>query len=128
MTLGEAARAVSVSKATISKALANGRISYVEKTPAGYQIDPAELFRVFPPKRLIPPVSEHVETPVNTAATPSLEVQLLRQQIEDLRADRDAWRDQAQRLLLAAPTQAPAPTGKPKKSGWFGFGKSGDDK
>lgn len=115
MTLGEAARAAGVSKATISKALSSGRMSYVEQTPAGYQIDPAELFRVFPPKRLAPHVSEQLETP-------SIEVELLRQQIEDLRADRDAWREQAQRLLLAPPG-APA---KPKR-GWFGFRQSADD-
>lgn len=121
LTLGEAARAAGVSKATISKALANGRVSYVEKTTAGYQIDPAELFRVFPPKRLNPVVSEHVETPVNTTAVSALEVELLRQQLEDVRADRDAWRDQAQRLLLAGPTTVPV-----KKFGWFGLKKSGD--
>lgn len=121
LSLGQAAKAAGISKATLSKALASGRVSYVSKGTAGYQLDPAEVFRVFPPKRVIPPVSEHVETPVNTTAVSAFEVELLRQQLEDVRADRDAWRDQAQRLLLAGPTTVPV-----KKFGWFGLKKSGD--
>jgi hypothetical protein len=33
------------------------------------------------------------------------ELQLLRERVEDLQRDRDAWRDQAQRLALAGPEQ-----------------------
>ena len=36
-------------------------------------------------------------------------VRTLREQVEDLRTDRDSWREQAQRLLLTA--------GEPKKNG-----------
>lgn len=121
LSLGQAAKAAGISKATLSKALASGRVSYVSKGTAGYQLDPAEVFRVFPPKRVMPPVSEQFETPVNTTAVSAFEVELLRQQLEDVRADRDAWRDQAQRLLLAGPTTVPV-----KKFGWFGLKKSGD--
>ncbi len=121
LSLGQAAKAAGISKATLSKALSSGRVSYVSKGTAGYQLDPAEVFRVFPPKRVMSPVSEQFETPVNTMAVPALEVELLRQQLEDVRADRDAWRDQAQRLLLAGPTTTPV-----KKFGWFGLKKSGD--
>jgi hypothetical protein len=120
LSLGQAAKAAGISKATLSKALASGRVSYVSKGTAGYQLDPAEVFRVFPPKRVNPPVSEQFETPVNTMAVSALEVELLRQQLEDVRADRDAWRDQAQRLLLAGPTNIPV-----KKFGWFGLKKPG---
>jgi hypothetical protein len=48
LTLGQAAREAGVAKSTISKALASGKLSYREKNPDGYKIDPAELFRVFP--------------------------------------------------------------------------------
>jgi hypothetical protein len=48
MTLNEAAKASGRSKGTISKALNTGRLSYISKTDSGYQIDPSELFRVFP--------------------------------------------------------------------------------
>jgi hypothetical protein len=48
LTLGQAAREAGVAKSTISKALASGKLSYREKNPEGYKIDPAELFRVYP--------------------------------------------------------------------------------
>ena len=48
LTLGQAAKVCGRSKPTLSNALKNGRLSYIEKTPSGYKIDPAELNRVFP--------------------------------------------------------------------------------
>jgi hypothetical protein len=118
MSLGQAAKQALVSKATISKALASGRLSYVSKSSAGYQIDPAELFRVFPPKPLATVESERSETPVETGKSEAdrIELQLLRERVEDLQRDRDAWREQAQRLTLAGPEQQP-------KRGWSLFGR-----
>lgn len=105
MTLGEAAKAAGVSKATISKALAKGRLSYVSKDTAGYQIDPAELFRAFPPK---PPETLNTERLATHPETVDLrvlraELDAARELVAELKADRDAWRDQAQRLALPAP-------------------------
>ncbi len=48
LSLGQAAKEAGVAKSTISKALSSGKLSYAEKGTAGYKIDPAELFRVFP--------------------------------------------------------------------------------
>jgi hypothetical protein len=50
-TLNEAAKETGRSKGTISKALNNGKLSYISKTKSGYQIEPEELFRVFPLKQ-----------------------------------------------------------------------------
>src|SRR5215213_4495234 len=47
-TLGTAAKAAGVSKSTIHRAIKSGRMSARTKDGSGYQIDPAELFRVFP--------------------------------------------------------------------------------
>jgi len=47
-SLGQAAKEAGVAKSTISKALSSGKLSYREKNPEGYKIDPAELFRVYP--------------------------------------------------------------------------------
>lgn len=107
-----------MSKATISKALKSGRLSYVSKSTAGYEIDPAELFRVFPPKPLLTVDSERSETPVKTGESDvsRVELQLLRERVEDLQRDRDAWRDQAQRLALAGPEQQP-------RKGWSLFAR-----
>jgi len=115
LSLGQAAKEAGVSKATVSKALKSGRLSYVSKSTAGYEIDPAELFRVFPKKPLITVASEQSETPEETVETASLavEVRLLRERLAEVQEERDAWRDQAQRLALPAPDQ-------PKRRGWFG--------
>src|SRR3984893_16392941 len=48
LSLGRAAKEAGVAKSTISKALSSGKLSYREKNSDGYQIDPAELFRVYP--------------------------------------------------------------------------------
>jgi hypothetical protein len=48
LTLGEAAKASKVTKSAISKAIKNGRISAAKDELGRYQIDPAELFRVYP--------------------------------------------------------------------------------
>lgn len=52
LSAGEAARAVGVSTAAISKAIKAGRLPYVEKTKQGYRIDPAALFHVFRSRRI----------------------------------------------------------------------------
>lgn len=102
MTLGEASKATGVSKATLSKALKSGRLSYLEKTSAGYQIDPAELFRVFPTKRIETPARERLETAKETLDVEVLRIKLeaMQQRAEAAEADRDAWKEQAQRLAL----------------------------
>jgi hypothetical protein len=118
LSLGQAAKEAGVSKATISKSLKSGRLSYTSKSPAGYEIDPAELFRVFPKKPLVTVSSEHVETPVETGKTSAetVELQLLRERIAELQSERDAWREQAQRLALTGPASE-------GKKGWKLFGR-----
>ena len=49
LTLGQAAKQTGKSKATISKYIKTGKLSYVSKGSSGYQLDPAEVFRVFTP-------------------------------------------------------------------------------
>jgi len=48
LTIGQAAKETGKSKSTISRAIKTGRIS-AQKTGDRYEIDPAELFRAFPP-------------------------------------------------------------------------------
>lgn len=50
LTLGQAAKAASVAKSTISRAIGEGRLSAGQDESGAYCIEPAELFRVFPPK------------------------------------------------------------------------------
>ncbi len=48
-TLGTAAKAAGKSKSTILRAIQNGVISATKGPQGNYQIDPAELHRVYPP-------------------------------------------------------------------------------
>lgn len=49
LTLGEAEREVDVTKSTISRAIKDGRLSATRNEHGHFQIDPAELFRVYEP-------------------------------------------------------------------------------
>lgn len=76
-TLGTAAKAAGVGKATISRAIANGRLS-AERQPGGaFAIDASELHRVFPPP--VPPEqagerTDTPETPLRNGADHTIEV------------------------------------------------------
>lgn len=110
-TLGAAAKASRKSKATISKAIKSGRLSALKDDTGVYQIEPAELHRVYPlnveneqdrtPKT-------PVETPDKGASVRELQARLeaaherladKEAMIADLREDRDRWRQQATSLL-----------------------------
>lgn len=108
-TLGEAAKAVGKSKATLSKAIKNGRMSAVRQDDGSFSIDPSELHRVYPPT---PPSTVHreqyetpQETEVNSRVLIELRVKLeaAHKRIEDLEEDREEWRKQANRLLSHTP-------------------------
>jgi hypothetical protein len=110
-TLGEAAKAVGKSKATLSKAVKSGRLSAIKKEDGSFSIEAVELHRVYPPAPLETVNSEQKETPmetgVNTAEIMVLQAKLdaARERISDLEEDRDAWRLQASRLLTSPPQQ-----------------------
>ena len=74
LTLGEAEDEVGVAKSTISRAIKAGRLSAKKNEHGHYQIDPAELFRVYPPSpRNSEETPERNETqhPVQHNATPA---------------------------------------------------------
>jgi excisionase family DNA binding protein len=130
LTLGQAARLTGLGKTTITRAIKAGRLSATRRDDGSYEIDPAELHRVY---------SIRPETPETVAqsghavrdATPSerprdgggdpvtvrlatleAEVQGLTALLdevkasrEELRRDRDAWRHQAQTLALIDQTK-----------------------
>lgn len=108
-TLGEASKVTGVQKSTLSKALKSGKISYFEKTSAGYKIDPSELFRVYPRQPQSTDadtvVSERLETPENNPDFIRLQVEVeqLRERLSETQAQRDEWMKQAQQLALPKP-------------------------
>lgn len=112
LTLGKAAIEAGKSKPTILKALKTGRLSGV-KVGAEWQIESSELFRVYPP---IAKVNDNYSHQVNHLEN-LLEVAVLQakldaahQLIEDLKDDREHWRQQANRLLNAPPAPTPTPS------------------
>src|SRR5580704_11329480 len=111
-TLGTAATAAGLTKSTTHRAIKAGRISATKNDTGDWSIDPAELHRVFPPVTVEPVPLERDATPQLEAMVAKLEVEitalkgisdLLRCQLDDVRTDRDAWREQAARLALPAP-------------------------
>jgi hypothetical protein len=126
LSLSEAAIAAGIAKSTIWRAVKAGRISATRTVTGTYQIDPAELFRAYPAN----PKNVEMKQPapaIETGLIPALEAQigtlkevsgLLKEQLEDIRKDRDAWRTQAessQRLLV---------DGRPRRRGLFGWRKA----
>lgn len=95
LTLGQAAEMCGWSKGAISKAIKSGKMSVHEKTKAGFQLDPAEVLRVFP-KKTETSLSEQLETPekrIGNSAV-SAEVNALRQQISTVELERTREREQ----------------------------------
>ncbi len=132
LTMGEAAKEAGISKATLSRAIKNGRVSATRNDKGGYDIDPAELFRVYPRntatgsangsmKQDATPASTPNETPALRAEIEGLKAQLalMKSHADDLKDQRDGWQKQAegsQRLLADQ---------RPVRRGWFGLGKTG---
>jgi hypothetical protein len=121
-TLGKAARATGKSKTTLHRAITSGKLSAIRNTDGEYEIDPAELMRVFEIVTPEPQKRHDMERSVTVDETPVLraEIEGLKQQLALLKDERDDLRrrldeDSAERrrltLLL---TELPAmPTRKP---------------
>jgi hypothetical protein len=132
-SLRTAAQQVGVSKSTVLRGLQTGRLSGTRTEAGGWEIDASELFRVYPPKGAPGAPHQSVTRPMGHGAPPDdaapgahdpalnerlaaldAEVRLLRELIgradreaDDLRAQRDAWRVQAQAALSDQRTARP---------------------
>jgi hypothetical protein len=105
-TAGTAAKAVGKTKSTITKAIASGKLSAIKNDNGAWEIDASELYRVYPPTPLETVKIEQndtlKETDGNSKEIEALErlLKAAEEQINDLKADRDEWRKQANQLLL----------------------------
>ena len=114
-TLAMAAKATGLNRSTVLRAIKSGKVSAAKNEHGEWQIDPAELHRVYPagadaPRRTSAE-QRHAITLGQADAAALLEAQiaslkdvaaLMRDQLEDVRNDRDAWRSQAEQRLLTA--------------------------
>jgi hypothetical protein len=125
LSLSEAAKVSGQSKSTIWRAVNSGRISATRTYTGDYQIDPAELHRVFPPGtgdgRTTTVSMKRDATDLERAEAALMQSQieillqvgeLIRHELDDAARNRDALRSQAD--LSHGATAAPA-----KPAGWL---------
>ncbi len=141
LSLNKAAKEAGVAKSTLLDALNTGRLSAQKNEKGHWEIDPSELFRVFPrtssdeQKKPTLNISENrLKTTQNSAL--EIEVSMLREQIErtDMEREReraqltdqiDALKEQAQRqsadyrqALAALTDQREKTAQQPKRGLW----------
>lgn len=130
ITLREASEKVGVTRQTLMKAIKTGRVSAEKSENGEWRIEPVELFRVWPP---VNEVQQPLHLDITGSDTPGIQAEnrLLREQVAELREERNAWREQAQRLALTDQRATPQPT--PQRGFWSrlfsrqGDSPSGDD-
>ena len=115
-SLGEAANATGKQKSTILNALKKGRLSGKKNDSGQWEIDPAELHRVYEAvssNSAKNDKTERYETPNKTGVLEA-NIEALQQQLErerelnrDLQQDRDHWRQQATALLTDQRQKSP---------------------
>lgn len=112
LSLTQSAKIVGKSKSTINRAIKSGKLSATRHDDGSYSIDGAELARAF--RIGTPSGSEWVSAvpPTELARTATLEAENAalraaldreREVLDEVRADRDAWKQQATALLAAPP-------------------------
>lgn len=97
------------SKSTILRAIKSGRLSATRKADATYEIDAAELERVYPANRVKRNGSDHSD---HRAASAELDAfrEILRRADAvalELREDRDKWRSMAEGVQLLLTDKRP---------------------
>lgn len=124
-SLREAAQQARTSKSTILRAIQKGRLSATRTDDGGYEIQPAELFRVYPPKAKTVAADhcahEAAGQDAPAPATPAVagdavklavmetELAALKEMVAELKQARDDWKAQAERLAITGPTKAAEP-------------------
>jgi len=108
LSASQAAKAVGKSVPTITRAIKSGKLSAKKLDGGGYEIEASELFRVWVAvtgeSDVTPPMLGR-ETP-NVTSTLEREVELLREMLDAANADRDSWKEQAQKITALIEDQS----------------------
>jgi hypothetical protein len=108
LSASQAAKKVGKSVPTITRAIKKGKLTARPRDGGGWIIDASELFRVWPAVSndtdATPPVLR-IETPIETSAL-EREVELLREMLDETKADRDSWKEQAQKVTALIEDQS----------------------
>lgn len=99
LSANRAAKEAGIAKKTLLEAIASGRLTAAKNDKGHWEIEPAELFRVYPktgfsePEKPQPtPQENRQKTSENSAL--EIEVKMLREQIDTMTAERDRERGQ----------------------------------
>ena len=108
LSASQAAKAVGKSVPTITRAIKSGKLSAKKLDGGGYEIEASELFRVWvavTDESDVTPTMLGRETPNVTSAL-EREVELLREMLDATKADRDSWKEQAQKITALIEDQS----------------------
>ena len=96
LSASQAATEVGKSLPTITRAIKSGKLTAVNMEGGGYQIDPIELFRVWPPVTKMKGDNPNMlgSATLNQSSVLQAEVETLRQQIEAVGTERERERVQ----------------------------------
>ena len=142
LSASQAAKETGKSIPTITRAIKSGKLSADKTDTGGFEIDPAELFRVFPPlTRAANDTPEMLgsETQNVTSSNSALEVEvkMLRERLTDkdseidhLRGLLDAEASERRKLTMMLTDQTarpavPVAADKPRRM-WWPFGRAND--
>ena len=131
LTLGQAAQHAYMSKSYLSKLIRTGKITAEHQPNGEFRIDPSELDRIpaiRSQRRTENTVRERSDTQEKTAweRERALLMTLLQDrehQIQDLRQERDAWRQQAERTQQTFLLTAGAKHEEPQAKRWWRWRK-----
>ena len=104
----QAAKKVGKSVPTITRAIKSGKLTAEPRDKGGWIIEASELFRVWPAVSNDSDVTLpmlQVETPNETSAL-QREVELLRDILDEVKTDRDSWREQANKITALIEDQS----------------------
>jgi hypothetical protein len=91
LTLGQAAKETGLSKTAISRAIKSGRLSAKKNDQGEYEIDPAELFRVYPVTGDVNSERLRHTTPIDDGGLQG-QLEILRELVRQIEGERDDLR------------------------------------
>jgi hypothetical protein len=111
LSANRAAKEAGIAKKTLLEAISSGRLAAIKNDKGHWEIEPSELFRVYPKTgsgELKKPQPTPVENDKKTNETSALEIEvkMLREQIERMDAERDRERIQLADQIEALKEQA----------------------
>ena len=108
LSASQAAKQVGKSVPTITRAIKKGKLAAKLRDGGGWIIDASELFRVWPA------VSNDTDANLSMSQNETLieagalerEIELLREMLDETKADRDSWKEQAQKITALIEDQS----------------------